>query len=135
MNVGFYLIIFRTRTMIGPDSGWGKYEFFVFLATTWLINSIVQAFFMPNAQEFSELIRTGNLGFRAAQADRHAVPDFASRKSSGRRCRISPLGLVLLGVGLVAAGRPRRGTAGAHALDRRCCTCCTWSAAWRSCTA
>ena len=63
MNVGFYLIIFAHTDMIGPNSGWGKYEFFVFLATTWLINSIVQAFFMPNAQEFSELIRTGNLDF------------------------------------------------------------------------
>ena len=50
-------------TMIGLESGWGKYEFFVFLATTWFINSLVQAFFMPNAQEFSELIRTGNLDF------------------------------------------------------------------------
>jgi ABC-2 type transport system permease protein len=63
MNVGFYLLIFHHTTSIGPDSGWGKYEFFVFLATTWIINSIVQAFFMPNAQEFSELIRTGNLDF------------------------------------------------------------------------
>jgi ABC-2 type transport system permease protein len=63
MNVGFYLIVFAHTPMIGLDSGWGKYEFFVFLATTWLINSIVQAFCMPNAQEFSELIRTGNLDF------------------------------------------------------------------------
>jgi ABC-2 type transport system permease protein len=28
-----------------------------------LINNIVQVFFMPNAEEFSELIRTGNLDF------------------------------------------------------------------------
>ncbi len=63
MNVGFYLIIFAHTDMIGPESGWGKYEFFVFLATTWLVNSVVQAFCMPNAQEFSELIRTGNLDF------------------------------------------------------------------------
>lgn len=63
MNVGFYLIVFAHTDMIGPESGWGKYEFFVFLATTWLINSVVQAFCMPNAQEFSELIRTGNLDF------------------------------------------------------------------------
>jgi ABC-2 type transport system permease protein len=63
MNVGFYLIIFSHTPMIGPESGWGKYEFFVFLATTWLINSLVQAFCMPNAEEFSELIRTGNLDF------------------------------------------------------------------------
>lgn len=63
MNVGFYLLVFHHTNSIGPDSGWGKFEFFVFLATTWFINSLVQAFFMPNAQEFSELIRTGNLDF------------------------------------------------------------------------
>ncbi|MEZ6105435.1 MAG: ABC-2 family transporter protein [Pirellulaceae bacterium] len=49
--------------MIGPNTGWGREEFFVFLGTTWIVNSIVQAFFMPNANEFSELIRTGNLDF------------------------------------------------------------------------
>ncbi|MEM7316519.1 MAG: ABC-2 family transporter protein, partial [Planctomycetota bacterium] len=63
MNVGFYLLIFQYTRQIGPEGGWGKYEFFVFLATTMFINSIVQAFFMPNAQEFSELIRTGGLDF------------------------------------------------------------------------
>jgi ABC-2 type transport system permease protein len=63
MNVGFYLLIFQFTRQIGPDGGWGKYEFFVFLATTMFVNSIVQAFFMPNAQEFSELIRTGGLDF------------------------------------------------------------------------
>ncbi len=63
MNVGFYLLIFQFTNQIGADSGWGKYEFFVFLATTMFVNSIVQAFFMPNAQEFSELIRTGGLDF------------------------------------------------------------------------
>lgn len=63
MNVGFYLIVFHHTSFIGVDTGWGKWEFFVFLATTWFINSLVQAFFMPNAHEFSELIRTGNLDF------------------------------------------------------------------------
>jgi ABC-2 type transport system permease protein len=63
MNVGFYLIVFHHTPLIGPGSGWGKYEFFVFLATTWLINSLVQTFFMSNADEYSELIRTGNLDF------------------------------------------------------------------------
>jgi ABC-2 type transport system permease protein len=63
MNVGFYLLIFQFTKQIGPDSGWGKYEFFVFLATTMFVNSVMQAFFMPNMQEFSELIRTGGLDF------------------------------------------------------------------------
>lgn len=63
MNLGFYLIIFGHAKFIGEGTGWGRDEFFIFLATTWIINSLVQAFFMPNAQEFSELIRTGNLDF------------------------------------------------------------------------
>jgi ABC-2 type transport system permease protein len=64
MNLGFYVLIFQYTPMIGPASaGWGKYEFFAFLSTTLLVNSIVQALFMTNADEFSELIRTGNLDF------------------------------------------------------------------------
>jgi ABC-2 type transport system permease protein len=61
MNLGFYLIIFQHTQQFG--SGWGKWEFFVFLATTMLVNSMVQAFFMPNCEEISELIRTGGLDF------------------------------------------------------------------------
>ncbi|QDT02664.1 hypothetical protein K227x_10420 [Rubripirellula lacrimiformis] len=63
MNVGFYLILFQHTESIGQDSGWDAPKFFLFIATTWFINSIVQAFFMPNAEEFSELIRTGGLDF------------------------------------------------------------------------
>lgn len=63
MNVGFYLIIFQYTQTIGADSGWDRDKFFLFIATTWFINSLVQAFFMPNAEEFSELIRTGGLDF------------------------------------------------------------------------
>ena len=54
-----------------------QYPYFVFLATVQFIYSLAEAFFMPNAEEFSELVRTGGLGFRAAQADRHAVARFA----------------------------------------------------------
>lgn len=63
MNVGFYLIIFQFTDTIGQSSGWDREKFFLFIATTWFINSLVQAFFMPNAQEFSEMIRTGGLDF------------------------------------------------------------------------
>ena len=63
MNVGFYLIIFQYTDTIGRESGWDRDKFFLFIATTWFINSLVQAFFMPNAEEFSELIRTGGLDF------------------------------------------------------------------------
>lgn len=63
MNVGFYLLIFSHANSIGESTGWGKYEFFVFMATMWIVNSLVETFFMPNAEEFSELIRTGGLDF------------------------------------------------------------------------
>ena len=63
MNVGFYLIIFEHTASIGEGTGWDRDRFFLFIATTWFINSLVQAFFMPNAQEFSEMIRTGGLDF------------------------------------------------------------------------
>ena len=69
MNFGFYVLVFHEinaggrYSQLAPESGWGQYEFFVFLSTTLFINSLVQAFFMPNAAEFSELIRTGGLDF------------------------------------------------------------------------
>jgi len=67
MNIGFYLLIFGYTRQIGAggDQGaaWDKYQFFVFIATSMFINSIVQLFFMTNADEFSELIRTGGLDF------------------------------------------------------------------------
>jgi len=67
MNLALYILIFKYTNQLGAsgDSGgaWDKYQFFVFLATTLLVNNVVQMFFMPNAEEFSELIRTGNLDF------------------------------------------------------------------------
>jgi ABC-2 type transport system permease protein len=58
MNLGFYTLVYRNTSHI---SDWGKYEFFVFISTTMFVNSIVQAFFMPNAEELSEQVRTGGL--------------------------------------------------------------------------
>ncbi len=67
MNIGFYLLIFEYTDQIGAGSdagsAWDKHQFFVFIATSMFINSIVQMFFMTNADEFSELIRTGGLDF------------------------------------------------------------------------
>ena len=60
MNLGFYVLVYSYTSSI---EGWGRYEFFVFIATTMFINSLVQALFMPNAQEISELVRTGGLDF------------------------------------------------------------------------
>ncbi|MEX0612883.1 MAG: ABC-2 family transporter protein [Pirellulales bacterium] len=67
MNIGFYLLIFEYTDQIGSDGtaggAWDKYQFFVFIATSLFINSVVQLLFMTNADEFSELIRTGGLDF------------------------------------------------------------------------
>lgn len=67
MNLALYMLIFNYTNYLGGSSdaasNWTKYEFFVFLATSLLINNLVQMFFMPNAEEFSELIRTGGLDF------------------------------------------------------------------------
>lgn len=63
MNLGFYILIFHYTPTIGAGTGWGKYQFFLFLSTTLLVNSLVHAFFMENAYELSELIRTGTLDF------------------------------------------------------------------------
>lgn len=43
--------------------GWSREQYFAFMATGMLINSIIEALFMPNCANFSELIRTGNLDF------------------------------------------------------------------------
>lgn len=42
---------------------WNRDEYFAFMATGMLINALVEAFFMPNCANYSELIRTGNLDF------------------------------------------------------------------------
>lgn len=48
---------------VNDISGWSREEYFAFMATGMLINAFVEAFFMPNCANFSELIRTGNLDF------------------------------------------------------------------------
>jgi len=63
INLAFYVLIFEYAPMIGEGTGWGKYEFFLFLSTTLLVNSVVQCLFMTNADELSEMIRTGSLDF------------------------------------------------------------------------
>ncbi len=96
MNVGFYLIVFQHTNSIGQASGWGKYEFFVFMGTMWIIFSIVQAFFMPNLEEFSELIRTGGLDFALLK------PIDTQFLISFRKVSWSSLANMLFGIGLIA---------------------------------
>jgi ABC-2 type transport system permease protein len=57
--VFFTLIFGNVREM----NGWSRDQFFAFMATGMIINTLIEAFFMPNCANFSELIRTGNLDF------------------------------------------------------------------------
>lgn len=59
-QIVLFEIIFREVSQIAE---WSRAEYFGFMATSMLINSIVETFFMPNCANFSELIRTGNLDF------------------------------------------------------------------------
>ncbi len=95
MNIGFYWIVFEHASSIGSQTGWGKYEFFVFMGTTWIINSLVQAFFMPNSEEFSEMIRTGGLDFAMLK------PIDTQFLISFRKVSWSSLSNLLLGIVLV----------------------------------
>ncbi len=95
MNLGFYILVFEYTPMIGDQTGWGKHEFFLFLSTTLLINSLVQAFFMTNADEFGELIRTGNLDFALLK------PMDTQFLVSLRRIEWSSLGNCLVGLALM----------------------------------
>jgi ABC-2 type transport system permease protein len=63
MNLVFYILLFKYTPELGVGTGWGKYQFFIFIGTSLLINSLVEAFFMLNMDELSELIRTGSLDF------------------------------------------------------------------------
>jgi ABC-2 type transport system permease protein len=63
MNLALFVLIYQYTSSIGRENGWTQYQYFVFVATTQIINSLVQAFFMPNAEEFSEMVRTGSLDF------------------------------------------------------------------------
>lgn len=100
MNLGFYLLIFRFAPSIGASTGWEQWPFFAFLATGLLINSAVHALFMVNADELSELIRTGNLDFVLLRPiDTQFVVSLTRIDWSalGNFC----VGLVLLGTALV----------------------------------
>ena len=58
-------LVFFTLIYGNVDSmnGWTRYQFFAFMATNMIVNTMMEAFFMPNCANFSELIRTGNLDF------------------------------------------------------------------------
>jgi ABC-2 type transport system permease protein len=95
INLAFYTLIFRYTPAIGAGTGWAKYQFFLFLATGLFINSLVQALFMTNADELSELVRTGTLDFALLK------PIDTQFLVSLTRIDWSALGNFVLGLGLM----------------------------------
>jgi ABC-2 type transport system permease protein len=95
MNLAFYTLIFKYAPSIGEGTGWTQYPFFLFLATSLLINSLVQAFFMTNIEEMSELIRTGSMDFALLKP---MDPQFLV---SFTRVEWSALGNLLVGLALI----------------------------------
>ena len=95
MNLAFYMLIFEYTPMIGAGTGWGKFEFLAFFSTGLLINSLVQTVFMTNADELSEMIRTGSLDFILLK------PMDAQFLVSVRRIDWSSLANLLLGLALM----------------------------------
>ena len=103
MNLAFYLLIFQFAPSIGADTGWQQWPFFAFLATGLVINSIVQALFMTNADELSELVRTGNLDFALLKPiDTQFLVSFT-------RVDWSALGNFVVGIGLLAVSLTKMG--------------------------
>lgn len=94
INLLFYVLLFRFTDEIGH--GWHRYEYFSFIATAMIINSVVRAFIMPNLNEFSEQIRTGDLDFALLK------PMDTQFLVSLRRIEWAELGNLVFGLGLLA---------------------------------
>jgi len=101
MNLAFYLLVFTFTPEIGAGSGWTKAPFFAFVGTGLIVNSIVQALFMPSAEELTEMVRTGGLDAVLVQ------PLDAQFLVSMHRVDFSSFANGLVGVGLVAWAVPR----------------------------
>jgi ABC-2 type transport system permease protein len=104
MNLAFYALVYDLKMREGGTNeiaGWTQYEFFVFIATTIFVNSLVEAFFMDNAEELSELTRTGGLDFALLK------PIDTQFLVSLRKVNWSGLTKLLLVAGLLAYSLPR----------------------------
>jgi ABC-2 type transport system permease protein len=105
MNLGFYTLIYRLMYADGDGqasiAGWSQYEFFVFIATTILVNSFVEGLFMANAEELSELTRTGGLDFALLK------PIDTQFLVSLQRINWSAIPKLLLALALLAYSIPR----------------------------
>src|SRR4029078_10004979 len=98
----FFTLIFGN---VREVNGWTRYEFFAFMATGMIINTLIEAFFMPNCANFSELIRTGNLDFALLKRITTQFLVSFEKLDLGAVCHLV-LPIALLGYALGELGRP-----------------------------
>lgn len=86
-------------------AGWTRPQYFAFMGTGMLINSIIEAFFMPNCANLSDLIRTGNLDFALLKPIDTQFLVSCEKVELGMVSQML-LALTLLGYGLIQIGAP-----------------------------
>jgi ABC-2 type transport system permease protein len=96
LNVVFYQQIFRFTPSLGLQTGWEKYQFFAFFSTGLIINALGQMLFMTNIDEFTDMVRTGELDFLLLK------PIDTQFLVSLKRIEWSSLGNFLVGAGFLA---------------------------------
>ena len=107
INFCFYLVLFQYTPEISRDSGWTEYPFFVFLATSMIINSVLQVFILPNMDRFSELIRKGDLDFILLKPiDTQFAVSFERIKWSGLSTTLVGIALLVYALGHLEAFVP-----------------------------
>jgi len=98
----FFSLIFGNVPTI---NGWSRDQYFGFMATGMIINALIEAFFMPNCANLSELVRTGNLDFALLKPiDTQFLVSF-EKLDLGALCHLA-LPLALLGHALARLARP-----------------------------
>jgi len=101
-QLAFFTLIFGS---IRDMNGWTRNEYYAFMATGMIINTLIEAFFMPNCANFSELIRTGNLDFALLKPiDTQFLVSF-EKLDLGALCHLL-MPVTLLGYALMELGLP-----------------------------
>ena len=110
-----FKIIFHNVQHITP--GWNEYQYFAFMATGMLINAVIEAVFMPNMANFSELIRTGNLDFALLKPiDTQFLISFEKMDLAMLNQILLSIGLLIYAISNLPTGTEVRVTVGSVAL-------------------
>ena len=110
-----FKIIFHNVQHITP--GWNEYQYFAFMATGMLINAVIEALFMPNMANFSELIRTGNLDFALLKPiDTQFLISFEKMDLAMLNQILLSIGLLIYAISNLPTGTEVRVTVGSVAL-------------------